>query len=465
MRGGDYTMIPQLQKTHPTGTSSLRSQSFVGFFDFLEGANRDLQAHIAIKYYTLAAPVATGIDILSGEYADLEPRVFNKKTKEFVDHPVLQLLNKPNADSTYTEFATRLAAFLLIAGDSYILASGPVSRPPLEIAVANPSDITLQQDGNDGLLGTIQFNADVISAFFKREEVDRRFRFFNRDKTAEAWQIKTFNPRFSASNLGGLSPLQPIMAEIEQYLESSNHNLSLRKRGARPSGVFTSAYQLTDDQFERLKEQIDRWYSGSNNAGRPILAENGTTYTDAMINNRDMDFLNLKKEVTLAIYSRLRIPLPIVSTDNMTLANMESSKLSLYDNATMPLANRLFQELTNFLMPRYRAPDELVITFDPSQVQALIIRKAQEVKLRKETGVNTINELRTRLGDESLDGGDVLLRPATLVPIAVDQFTEDQFNTPPREKFIQILQAQKNSDGKPRYSWEQIEKYANENGF
>lgn len=457
-------MIPQLQKSH--SHSSSRSQSFVGFFDFLDGTNRDLQAHIAILYYTLAAPVATAIDILSEEFADLEPRVFNTKTKEFEDHDVLELLQKPNADSTYTEFAQRLAGFLLITGDSYILGSGPVSRPPLEIAVVNPADITLQADGKDGLLGTIQFNADVVSAFFIREEVERRFRFFNKEETGEAWQIKTFNPRFSSSNLGGMSPLQPIMPEIEQYLESSNHNLSLLKRGARPSGVFTSADQLTDDQFERLKEQIDNWYSGSGNAGRPILAENGTSYADAMINNRDMDFLNLKKEVTLAIYARLRIPLPIISSDNMTLANMESSKLSLYDNATMPLANRLFQELTNFLMPRYRAPQELIITFDPSQVESLTIRRAEEVKLRRETAVNTVNELRTRLGDEALDsGGDVLLRPATLVPVATDQFTEDQFDVPPREKFINILEAQKTADGKRRFSDAEILAYAAENGF
>ncbi len=456
-------MIPQLQKTHSSGTSSQRSQSFVGFFDFLDGS-RDLQAHIAIQYYTLAAPVATAIDILSEEFADLDPVVFDTNKKEFVKHDVLKLLQSPNADSTYMEFAKRLSAFVLIAGDSYILGTGPVNRPPLEIAVVNPTDITLQQAG-DGLLGSILFNADTVSSLFTREEIKRRFRYFNRQKTGEAWQIKAFNPRFSSSSLGGLSPLQPIMAEIEQYIESSNHNLSLLRRGARPSGVFTSADQLTDDQFERLKEQIDRWYSGSNNAGRPILAENGTTYTDAMINNRDMDFVELKKQVTLAIYARLRIPLPIISADNMTLANMESSKLSLYDNATLPLANRLFQELTNFLMPRYNAPEELIITFDRSQVQSLVIRQAEEVKLRRETGVNTINELRTRLGDESLDGGDVLLRPSTLVPVAVDQFTEDQFDIPPREKFIQILQAQKNSEGKQRYTPQQIQKYANENGF
>ena len=463
-------MFPKNLKSVGTQTTSRRG--LVGFFDSLGSSRTRLHHSLSILYYANCSPVATSIDLIAQEFSSLTPRLFNTKTGEFEknqDHPVLQLLKTPNADSTYKEFATRLVSYFLITGESYSVATGPINRPPLEVWVPNVIDIDLSPDRGDGFLGSIILTGNQISEQFGRSTSKGRFRYTKKDETAEAWQVKNFNPLFSSSNLGGFSFLCPVVAEVEQFIESNTHNLSMLKRGARPSGIFSSPDALTDDQFERLQSQIDGWYSGASNAGRPLLVEGGTDYKDAMMTARDMDFLNLKRSNADAIFNQFHIPLPLVSPDQMTLANMETAKLTLYDTAVLPIADRIFEELTNFLMPRFPRSENLKITYNSAEIAALEIRRTEAAKIRKETGVNTTNEIRRTLGDEPIAEGETVMVPANLVPLGTamtqpmgptDRSGLELSDLPPRAQFFEILVSQKNTDGGRVYTDKQIEDFA-----
>jgi HK97 family phage portal protein len=445
--------LPLKRKSFPLG----------GFTAYLtEYGHSDLAAHTSIMLFNKTSPLGNAVDIISQKISSLIPQVTIKGKDEVVSgHPVEALLEQPNADSTRNEFLYRMAAFYLITGNSYLSASGPVNREPSEVSNVYPQTVVdVQPDAVDGLASFFTVQTQSHGLVYTREEVESRFRYYWRDE-AELWQIKRFNP--NAGLLTGQTPISPILPEIDWYNQSSTHNISLLKRGARPSGILMISpgsgstseeiELLTDDQYERLRAQFDQ-FVGSANSGRPFIVEAGgdVDWKDLLTTNRDMELQAGRQDVRMAIYNQFGVPLPLVLAERQTFSNMDTANDQLYDNAVLPLADRLFGELNLFLMPRYRNGDRFTLTYDKSNIPALESRRTREVKEKGTTGIYTINELRTIAGMEALDeGGDMIYRPASMVPIAQDQYTDDQFSEPQkanRKRFREIMMAKGYSEEK-----------------
>lgn len=418
----------------------------------------------ALLYYDTAAPLATAIDLINDEFKILEMAIKTNGDIE-LDHPILEFLQQPNDDMTIEDFLETLGIYFLVTNEAYIIATGNVNMPPSELILVSPEIVDVRR-GRDGFVDRI----DVQRHNFAKETFlrdDLQFRFFNQDDTAEIWQIKGFNTRHTGR---GKSKLSSIQNELDQYIEASVHNLGLLQNGMRPSGAFSTKEPLPDDQFERLKEQIESFYSGSENAGNSLVLDNGMEFGQLSINPKDMDFANLKKSVSMAIFNRYKVPLPLINPDKMTLANMDSAKLNLYDNAVLPFAQRMFSELTRFLAPRFKlAENETIVPFMDSIV-ALKTRRNEELKLEKELNVSTINETRNEIGKEPIaEGGDIVYISNTVVPsgstnnVSEGEVEENAKTT--REGFITILKAQTDIKGNRTFTDEDIKRIADEEGL
>jgi len=407
--------------------------------------HHDLAAYATVSLFDQTAPLSSAVDILSSEFSSLKPIVKEKKgdKEEIVSgHPVLDLLKRPNADSTGSEFLYRLAAFYLITGNTYLTASGDVRREPLEIYGPWPQQISyIQPDDKDGFAAVFNLETQSGGMAYKRDEIGGVFRYYFED-WSELWQVKRFNP--NKSMLVGQTPVSAILPEIDWYNLSSTHNVSLLKRGARPSGILTltagkaseeeGGDVLTEDQYKRLVEQFQTKFAGASNSGKPVvfdIPDREASWETLLTTNQEMDFISGRRDTRETIYVQYKIPLPFISSSRQTFSNMETANDQLYDNGVLPLADRLFEELNLFLLPRYKRSENLTLTYDESAISALNNRKTREVKEKGETGIYTINELRTMAGMEKLDeGGDMLYRPASMVPISRDRYTDDQFDEP-----------------------------------
>ena len=69
-------------------------------------------------------------------------------------------------------------------------------------------------------------------------------------------------------------------------------------------GRLAAQQALTQDQFDRLKAELSVAFSGSTNAGRPMLLDGGLKWQSMALSPADMDFATLKstaaREVALA---------------------------------------------------------------------------------------------------------------------------------------------------------------------
>jgi len=404
----------------------IKSASFDSFINHLfDNGNSDLGAYLAIDLYSKVGPLATAINIITDSLAQLNP-VLIKDEEVIKEHDVLTLLANPNQDQTKAEFLKRFSSLFLISGDNFTIAHGQVNKPPIALWIPSPNTATVTSD-KTGFAGKIDINQGEGSFNFIRDD---KWRYYD-GPLREVWHTKSFNPHSGA--LFGQSVLTPIFYDIEQYKEASTHNLSLLKRGARPSGVFLANERLQDDQFERLKAQIDNYYTGSNQAGRPVLVDGeGMDYKDMMQTARDMDFLKLKENVTTAIFNQLKIPLPLIAPDNQSYANMQAANLQLFTNAVLPLADRIFEELSLFLLPRFGVGD-MKLSYDRATIGALDLKTAESLELRSKANIYTRNELRAMDGAEPLAvGGDEIVGTGAKTAEQVPE-------KPTKQRFLELM--------------------------
>jgi len=406
--------VPQTRK------SSAFNSDFTFFVDNvgqLKAANNFNIQKIITNYETIA-PLNSAINLIGNAVGGLPIALEEKKEGAEQDkgtlitnHPVLDLLSSPNKEEQKTKesFLSQAAIWRMLEGDSYIEAPGPVDSEPKELFILKPQFVDIQTDQR-GFPSTYLFQSNIFSKAFKKEIVSGRI--FGKNGEGELLHCKNFNPRAASSDPTGMSEVLPLFFEINQYLEASNHNLSLLKNGARPSGALIAKGQgdslgyLTDKQSSRLKDQLQECYQGSNNSGRPMVIEGGIEWEEMGLSPKDMDFFNLKREAEQQIYKGLGIPIQLKMDSGATFNNKAEARLELYENRVIPLAQELLSCLNSFLLPRYPDTANMQLVVNLDEVGALGLKRSARTESINGNASLTLNEKRAELGRDEVDGGN-----------------------------------------------------------
>lgn len=415
-------------------SASLPSVSFAEFL--YNRGYYDLSALAVIRMYKDCTPFFMAVDMRATHFSSIPIKIWDKKAKKFIeDHEVMGLLENPNGDTTQTEFLYGMSSFLDITGNSFLYAGGRIERPPLELATIAPYNITFPGGGERfGILNVpnqIQYTGYQGSTMRFVSEEDRNtnhIRFIDsRIRDKELWHVRTFNPTRSGNSFWGMSRGQPAWLEMQQYLSGNKTNWSMLKRGTRISMAWINnrGEELTEKQWQRVTEESQK-YSGDENAGgTPVL--DGMDVKPIQSTYKDMQFKDLQDSMFERTMGSYQIPIPLVSSETMTLDNLKTSMLQLYDRAVIPQAIYFYAELTRFLLSRYKNSENLMFTYSDTDITALMERNIAITKEKKDIGVSTIDELRADVGDEPLPSGegDVVYRPINEIPLGADSEVND----------------------------------------
>lgn len=470
--------------------AGMSKQSFI---DALLGQGRNrLAANVLNIYWSTCAPLSDAVDKLSSRSAGIKPSVWDIKTEELDnEHPILELLNQPNMLENYEEFFKRLTGLYILHGEVYIVATGRINKKPAELFVVPSQTIIIDDNQLDGFPVSYTQQENHRMRKFYRHEVSGRFRYYDvpedgnpNDALAEIIQIKSFNPFGSMIPTHGMSKLQSLYFEIEQWLASSRHNLSVLLRGATLSGIISTDANLqglTKDQRASLIEQLDNYVGGADNAGKIGLFDNGLKFNSTTQTNKDLDFRFLKKDLKIEIYNRLDIPAPLVNEETMTMANRTVSLAQFYLDSIVPLTNLMYSFITLFVMYRYDNSENMALTVDTSNVPALESEKIEKITKLINFKILTINETRALIDYEPLkNGGDNIYGTSSSITLASDSDIEPRENTSgtqtesdnddkegedeksiTRSKFFELMREQTDSNGKRRFTDERINAIAN----
>jgi HK97 family phage portal protein len=212
---------------------------------------------------------------------------------EIEDHPFLTLMDRPNPMQGGSAFMQSVLSYFLIAGNSYISAIGP--------SKSGKGDVRELWTQRPDRMKVIAGARGYPSAFvYKVGDREITYPVDQISMKSPILHLKTFNP---LDDWYGLSPLEAAAYQVDQFSGVNKWNLGLIQNGARPSGALVATVTpnsngaLNAEQFARLKEQIDQDYSGTQNAGRPMLLEGGLDWKQFGLNPQQMEFRRKQKHV------------------------------------------------------------------------------------------------------------------------------------------------------------------------
>jgi len=204
---------------------------------------------------------------------------------------------------------------------------------------------------------------------------------------------------------------------IQQYVYMKLWHINLMKNEARPSGAFVVQGMLTDEQYQKLKEQIDQQLTGASGAGRPLILEGGMDWKELSVSPKELDWIMTQKMLVREIAVALGIaPELLGDSENKTYSNFQEARRQFYYNTVLPLAELIVYEMNRVLGENgfkgfeiaYEDIDAL------AEDQTIIFDRA----LRGvQAGVLTINEARKELNLPPIKGGDQIFMNASLMPM------------------------------------------------
>jgi HK97 family phage portal protein len=301
------------------------------------------------------------VRLIAEAAASVAINVFEAQT-EHDSHPVSDLLARPNPREAGSQFFESLYGYLLLNGNAY-LECVSVNGVVRELYALRPDRMRVIL-GGDGWPEAYEYTVGA----------DKHI-FYQNEKQPPILHLKLFDP---LDDQYGMSPLSAGQMALDTHNVAGSWNKALLDNSARPSGalVYSSdGANMSDTQFDRLKDELESAFQGSMNAGRPILLEGGLDWKPLSMSPKDMDFMEAKgmaaREIALAFgVPPLLLGLP---GDN-TYANYAEANRAFWRQSVLPLLNRTFGSIAHWLSPSFGADFRLEPDLD--RIEALSTERA-----------------------------------------------------------------------------------------
>ncbi len=323
---------------------------------------------------------------------------------EIEQHPLLDLMRRPSLDHTGTDFLEAWYGFLLVAGNAYVEAVA-VDGEIRELHNLRPDRMKVMP-GLDGWPEGYEYTAGGKSVRFISEPVEG---------VRPILHTRLFHP---VNDHYGMSPIEAAATAIDIHNTASGWNKALLDNSARPSGALVYAAsngQMTDEQFARLKSELETNFQGASQAGRPLLLEGGLDWKPLSLTPKDMDFIEAKNSAAREIALAIGVPPMLLGIpgDN-TYSNYAEAQRTFWRQTVLPLVNRMAQGLSIWLGPAFKADLELKPDLD--QVEALAPEREALWKRLEGASFLTDDEKRAAAGYGEKDVGAASLKYSTGQP-------------------------------------------------
>ena len=370
----------------PTESKSSRAGRLIAFDTLRQPvwAPRDY-ATFAREGYMQNAVVFRCVRMIAEAAASIPLLVYDGDT-ELEDHPLQTLIRSPNPVSTGTDLMESFFGHLLVSGNAYLEAVA-LDGELRELHALRPDRMKVIP-GAEGWPEAYEYSVAGRTALLDGEPVPGVRRVLH---------MKLFHP---ANDHYGMSPIEAAATAIDIHNTAAKWNKALLDNSARPSGALVYSARdgnLTPEQYERLKSELEVGFQGAHAAGRPMLLEGGLDWKSMSLSPKDMDFMEAKNAAAREIALAIGVPPVLLGIPgDATYSNYAEANRAFYRQTVIPLAFRLADALARWLSPAF--DNSLSIKLDLDSVDALSSeREALWARLEK-TSFLTQGEKRGAIG-------------------------------------------------------------------
>lgn len=321
---------------------------------------------------------------------------------EIEEHDLLTLMSRPNPMQGRASFFEYFIGYYMLTGNTFIESVRPsMNKPPMELWPVRPDKMKIEP-GPKGYPGRyILQNGEMI----------RQWPVNPVTLQSDMFHMKSFHP---LNDWWGMSPLEASLYALDQNNHGQRWNLALLQNSATPSGVLqmkttdvNPAGSLNEEQFARLRSEVETEFSGAKNAGRPLILEGGMEWKQISMSPKDMEFLKAKEVTAIDICQAFGVPPEMLGLGQKTYSNYEEARMSFYEDTVLPLMDMVETELNNWLIPMFGA--DLKLCYDKDDIEALAPKREKKFTSMQNANWLMVNEKRVATGYEPVKGWDVFI--------------------------------------------------------
>ena len=354
-----------------------------------------------------------------------------------IGHPLYLLLHdEPNPEMSSFVFRETLMTHLLLWGNAYaqIIRNGKgevVALYPLM-----PNRMTVDRDSSGQLFYSYQMN-NSDAPTMKAGTVIL--------KPSDVLHI----PGLGFDGLVGYSPIAMAKNAIGLAIATEEYGAKFFANGATPGGLLE--YPGTVKDPDRVRESWNKGFSGSQNAGKVAILEEGMKYTPISIAPEQAQFLETRKFQINEIARIFRVPPHMVGDlEKSSFSNIEQQSLEFVKYTLDPWVVRWEQSLSRALF----TPEEKKKYFFKFNVEGLLRGDYQSrmngYATARQNGWMSANDIREL---ENLDripaeeGGDLYLINGNMLPLvhagAFADIDSGKEESEPDEQSDEVLEVEK----------------------
>lgn len=328
------------------------------------------------------------------------------------DHPLSQLIARPNPQQSQGDVEGPLTAFLNLAGNAYVLfVRMNKDDLPTAMFTPRPDRIFIIVDPPE--------SKNVIGYLYVPEGASYR------DGTPilpqDIMHIKLPNPGDPLDGMGyGLPPLSPIARSANVDNDITKFLKDFFDKGAMLPGLLKFDVPLDNTVLAQVKRRWMEQYGGSDNWTDIGVLDQGGSYERLSLGFDEMGFETLDERNESRILAPFGVPPILIGTRigllRSTYSNYEQARQAFWEDTFVPELNLFGQEWGYYL----KSPDGAFVQYDLSRVpalQAVMLSKVDSAYKMWQMGTpanQAYDSVGLRIGD--VPGGDVGYLPLNLMP-------------------------------------------------
>lgn len=342
---------------------------------------------------------------------------------EIESHPLLDLLDKPNPETTKNDAIYIIQSHKKLSGDAFWLKIRNGNQV-VGLRTLPPDKVSLN------LKPPTESDPTVIDSYLYQDTIDGK----KISVTYQPEDIIHFKKPNPGNPFRGLGAVEALADAIDLDNLTTETTKKFFQNGAITNFVLTTPNKITDEQLKRLKAEMRASYGGASNAYKAMILGGDLKPVDISYSNKELEFLaQLEWYRDKIMYGFGNTKASLGMIDDVNRASHEGSIIEWQRNTVKPDMEAIVNTLNEFLVPEFGS--NLILGFcDP--VPEDRADDIEEVKALYPIGVITLNEARESVGLESVNGGDEFFTPSTGVNMPsggeetndenVDQEVEDE---------------------------------------
>jgi len=312
------------------------------------------------------------------------------------DHPLYPVLHRrPNPWQTSFAYRETVMLHLVLTGRHVSFVNRVQGRVD-ELIPLRPEDVTVSRTPD----GSRSYR--VVGAAGAVQQLPQEAVWHVNGPSWDGWQ--------------GLDAVRLAREAIGLGMAAEAAHADLHRNGAQASGLYSLPGTLGPEAYEKLREWIERHYSGENRF-RPLILDRGATWTQSGMTGVDAQHLETRRWQVEEVCRAMRVmPIMIGHSDKATTyASAEQMFLAHVVHGLMPWYARLEQAADLDLLS---AADRQSGIYTRFQAQGLLRGAARDRAAAYKDGVLTgwltRNEVRALEELNPLDGLDEPLAPLNM---------------------------------------------------